>query len=137
MQKLLATLIARSKGPDFADARFDTDIPLDALEAGETAPVSTVAASEPAADPDDAPAFVRDAERVARWQSSGARKALFALMGNAPGLADDEMQRAFLTDTLGREVESRATLTEAEAARAIERLRAWASGDEGAKWVAA
>ena len=69
----------RSKGPDFADARFDTDIPLDALDSNEGTPTSTVAASEPAADPDDAPAFVRDAERVARWQSSGARKALFAL----------------------------------------------------------
>lgn len=69
----------RGKGPDFADARFDTDVPLDALDTGDGTPTSTVAASEPAADPEDAPAFVRAAEREARWQSSGARKALVAL----------------------------------------------------------
>lgn len=72
----------RSHGPDFADARFDTDLPLDALDGsadGDGAPTSTVAASEPATQADDAPAFVREAEREARWQSSFARKALFGL----------------------------------------------------------
>lgn len=69
----------RGKGPDFADARFDTDIPIDALDSGEGTPTSTVAASDLVAEPDDAPAFVRDAEREARWQSSGARKALLTL----------------------------------------------------------
>ncbi|MFT3664380.1 zinc-ribbon and DUF3426 domain-containing protein [Piscinibacter sp.] len=69
----------RGRGPDFADARFDTDLPLDALDGAEAAPERTVAAREPAAEADDAPAFVRAAEREARWQSSGTRKALFAL----------------------------------------------------------
>ena len=63
------------------------------------------------------------------------RKHLFALMGQAPGLeSDDDMQRAFLTDTLGRDVESRASLTEAEAKRAIDRLTAWQNGAPGAAW---
>lgn len=67
------------KGPDFADARFDTDVPLDALDLAEGTPTTTVVASEPAAEVDDSPAFIREAERAERWQSSGARKALFAL----------------------------------------------------------
>ncbi len=69
----------RGRSADFADARFDTDVPLDALDMGEGTPTSTVAATEPTVDPDDAPAFVRAAEREARWQSSGARKGLLAL----------------------------------------------------------
>ncbi len=70
----------RGRGPDFSDARFDTDVPMDALDIGEGTPTTTVVASEPAAEADDAaPAFVRDADREARWQSSGARKALFGL----------------------------------------------------------
>ena len=61
-----------------ASARFDTDIPLDALGSNEGTPTRTVA-SEPAADPDDAPAFVRDAERVRAGSLPARRKALFAL----------------------------------------------------------
>lgn len=71
----------RGKGPDFADARFDTDVPDDAL-----APPSDLTATRtdepPSLDADDAPAFVRQAEREARWQSSGMRRllALFAVV---------------------------------------------------------
>ena len=62
------------------------------------------------------------------------RGALFALMGEQ-GLNDADEQRAFLSDTLGREVESRASLTEAEAVAAGRRLRAWQAGEPGAVWV--
>ena len=62
------------------------------------------------------------------------RGALFALMGEQ-GLDDADEQRAFLSDTLGREVESRASLTEAEAVAAGRRLRAWQAGEPGAAWV--
>ena len=62
------------------------------------------------------------------------RGALFALMGQLVG-TDEDQQRAFLTDTLGREVESRASLTEAEGRLAGQRLRAWENGDDGAAWT--
>ena len=62
------------------------------------------------------------------------RGALFALMGKLVG-SDEDQQRAFLTDTLGREVESRASLTEAEGRLAGQRLRAWANGNPGAAWT--
>lgn len=69
----------RSRGPDFADARFDTDVPADALGPVMLDP-STVGSEESTAPSDDAPAFVREAEREARWQSSAARKALVGLL---------------------------------------------------------
>lgn len=65
----------RGKGPDFADARFDTDVPDDALMPELGSPAAARSES-PAADLDDAPAFVREAEREARWQSPGRRRAL-------------------------------------------------------------
>lgn len=68
----------RSKGPDFADARFDTDVPADALGPVMLDP-STVGSEDSSPEPDDAPAFVREAEREARWQGSAARKTLLAL----------------------------------------------------------
>lgn len=69
----------RSKGPDFADARFDTDVPADALGPVMLDP-STIGSAESSVPSDDAPAFVREAEREARWQGSGVRKALVALV---------------------------------------------------------
>jgi len=69
----------RSKNPDFTDARFDTDVPLDALDLGESTPTSTVSGSEPTTAADEAPAFVREAEREARWRSPGRRRAMIAL----------------------------------------------------------
>lgn len=69
----------RSKGPDFADARFDTDVPADALGPVMLDP-STIGSTESSVPSDDAPAFVREAEREARWQGSGVRKALVALV---------------------------------------------------------
>ena len=61
------------------------------------------------------------------------RKRLFALMGELVG-ADEATQRAFLTDTLGRDVDSRASLTEAEGVTAGQRLAAWKRGEQGAAW---
>jgi predicted Zn finger-like uncharacterized protein len=66
------------KGPDFADARFDTDVPSDALEPVMLDP-STQGQDSEAPDGAHAPEFVRSAERDARWQSSGARKGLLLL----------------------------------------------------------
>lgn len=65
--------------------------------------------------------------------SDTTRRRLFALMGQMVG-DDADRQRAFLSDTLGREVESRSTLTEAEGIRAGQRLRAWEKGDDTAVW---
>lgn len=67
------------KGPDFADARFDTDVPADAIEPVMLDP-STQGPDSSALDSADAPEFVRSAEREARWQSSGARKGLWLLV---------------------------------------------------------
>jgi predicted Zn finger-like uncharacterized protein len=69
---------ADRKGPDFADARFDTDVPADALGPVMLDP-STHGPDSSALDGTDAPEFVRNAEREARWQSSGARKGLWLL----------------------------------------------------------
>jgi predicted Zn finger-like uncharacterized protein len=66
------------KGPDFADARFDTDVPADAIEPVMLDP-STQGPDSAAHDGAEAPEFVRNAEREARWQSSGARKGLWLL----------------------------------------------------------
>lgn len=67
------------KGPDFADARFDTDVPIDAIGPVVLDP-STQNPDSTGSEGDEAPEFVRVAEREARWQSSGARKALAALV---------------------------------------------------------
>lgn len=63
------------------------------------------------------------------------RKRLFALMGELVG-TDEQTQRTFLTDTLGRDVESRSSLTEAEGITAGKRLAAWKRGEAGAEWTA-
>jgi predicted Zn finger-like uncharacterized protein len=69
---------SQKKGPDFADARFDTDVPADALGPMDLA--ADVATPEaPAARPEDAPTFVRQAEREERWRSPGMRRSLIAL----------------------------------------------------------
>lgn len=62
------------------------------------------------------------------------RGALFALMGEL-GINTDDDQRAFLTDTLGRVVESRSTLTEDEGREAGRRLRKIQAGED--EWVPA
>lgn len=62
------------------------------------------------------------------------RKALFGLMDTMQ-VGDADAQRRFLTDTLGRPVESRSTLTEAEAVAAGQRLRRWEQGDMDAAWA--
>ena len=68
----------RSKGPDFADARFDTDVPADALGPVMLDP-STIGPDDSSTPADDSPAFVREAEREARWQGSVVRKSLVVL----------------------------------------------------------
>lgn len=70
-----------------------------------------------------------------RPMSAPTRARLFALMGEVGDLADADAQRAFLGDTVGRVVDSRGSLTEAEALRAGRRVRAWRDGDERAAWV--
>lgn len=57
------------------------------------------------------------------------RGMLFALMGEI-GISQDDDQRAFLSDTLGREVASRSTLTEAEGVKAGKRARAIQRGED-------
>ncbi len=72
----------RGRGPDFADARFDTDVPLDGIGEGSTLPAQAATAIESSDEEEPpvlAPAFVRDADRAARWQSSGWRRTLIAL----------------------------------------------------------
>jgi predicted Zn finger-like uncharacterized protein len=64
------------KHPDFADARFDTDVPIDALEQSTQPTESVLRLDSDAPDNRAAPEFVREAEQKERWQSSGARKAL-------------------------------------------------------------
>lgn len=66
---------AERKGPDFADARFDTDLPAEADD-GPRLVESPLLESQETGQDSDAPAFILDAERHARWQSSGARKLL-------------------------------------------------------------
>lgn len=68
----------RGKGPDFADARFDTDVPADALGPVMLDP-TTVGSEDSTPESGDAPTFVRQADREARWQGSAARKTLMAL----------------------------------------------------------
>lgn len=70
-----------------------------------------------------------------RPMSGRMRGALFAAMGEHDALGSDADQRAFLSDTLGRPVDSRGALSEAEAQRALNRLRAWREGREGAAWA--
>lgn len=62
------------------------------------------------------------------------RKALFALFGEV-GISQEDDQRAFLSDTLGRPVESRGSLTEAEGVSAGKRLRRIQQGDPAADWA--
>ncbi len=64
------------------------------------------------------------------------RKALFALMTDV-GITDADDQRAFLSDTLGRVVESRSSLTEPEGVAAGQRLRRIQKGDHDAAWTSA
>jgi predicted Zn finger-like uncharacterized protein len=74
----LASLVpAERRHEDFADARFDTELPPDS----DRAPL--LDRLDPGPPPDDgpgdaAPEFVRQAEREARWRGSGARSGLFA-----------------------------------------------------------
>lgn len=70
--------------------------------------------------------------------TSKSRATLFAMLGDAPGIGQDEtMHKAFLADTIPGRLpdESRSTLTEAQAQVAISRLRAWQNGDEKAAWT--
>jgi len=68
---------AERRHEDFADARFDTELPPDS----DRAPLLDHLDPEPASDDtpaDAAPEFVRQAEREARWRGSRVRSVLFA-----------------------------------------------------------
>lgn len=65
------------KGPDFADARFDTDLPPDTDDGPRLIEPGSLE-SEESTPGDESPAFLVEAERQARWQSSGVRKLLAA-----------------------------------------------------------
>lgn len=69
--------------PEFADARFDSESPDEALAGPLIVPAAGLD-SDGSHDDAMAPTFVREAERNSRWQSSGARR-LLAL--GATGLA--------------------------------------------------
>jgi predicted Zn finger-like uncharacterized protein len=74
---LSSSAASARRQPDFADARFDTDLPEDA------ASVPVAATTSATGDSDDsaahaAPEFVRRAQRQARWQSPWARALLLA-----------------------------------------------------------
>jgi hypothetical protein len=76
--------------------------------------------------PDDGPPIVRPI-------TDKTRKALFALMTKV-GIKEADDQRAFLSDTLGRPIESRTTLTELDGIAAGKRLRRIEQGDPDAEW---
>ena len=83
----LSGLGGERKRPDFADARFDTDIPPEEPESVLLEP-TTVDPDAVTRDGAEAPEFIRVAERQARWQSSGVRKLLaVAVVGLSVALA--------------------------------------------------
>lgn len=63
------------RGPDFADARFDSDVLSDTAEPSTAGPSVT---ADSVAEPEEVakPMFVREAERARRWQSSRVRRLL-------------------------------------------------------------
>lgn len=71
---LTSLAVVERRGPEFADARFDSEVMPDPAEAS-TAPLSTTADSVAEEDVAE-PAFVRQAERERRWQSSRVRRLL-------------------------------------------------------------
>lgn len=90
-------------------------------------------------DDDDDGSLAHAAQRVEqttedRPMSGRTRGALFAAMSEFDALPGEAEQRQFLTDTLGHPVNSRGALSEADAQRALNRLRAWKDGRDGAAW---
>ncbi|MDQ6684622.1 MAG: zinc-ribbon domain-containing protein [Pseudomonadota bacterium] len=61
---------------DFSDARFDSDLFADQTLAADAMAEATAGDDESALDPSRQPAFLRRAERIARWQSRPARIAI-------------------------------------------------------------
>ena len=103
-----------------------------------TSPVPDVPASveppAPPAEPTVDEGDINGQASTGELISDKTRRALFALMGEV-GISADDDQRAFLTDTLGRAVESRSTLTEEEGRAAGKRLRRIQEGDADAEWA--
>lgn len=62
---------------DFADARFDTDLPADSAGDLSLAHLGELEPVQDGGDAEAAPEFVRAAEKQARWQSSRVRMFLF------------------------------------------------------------
>jgi predicted Zn finger-like uncharacterized protein len=69
---------AERRHEDFADARFDTELPSDSDRAPLLDRLDPEPAPDDRTDDEAAPEFVRQAEREARWRGSRARSALFA-----------------------------------------------------------
>lgn len=112
--------LEQSKGPAAA---------MPFSEHGTSAPTESPAVSQPPPTqphPDDGPPIVRPI-------TDKTRKALFALMTKV-GIKEADDQRAFLSDTLGRPIESRTTLTELDGIAAGKRLRRIEQGDPEAEW---
>jgi hypothetical protein len=114
-----------------AAMRFGVALDLWSKEELEQAhgPVSAAVSQPPPTQPESAAV-----PPVARPITEKTRKALFALMGDV-GIKDDDDQRAFLSDTLGRTIASRKELTELDAVAAGKRLRRIQQGDPDAKWA--
>lgn len=77
----------------------------------------------------------KPAPETGEAMKSNTRGRLFALLADAPGLADEDQQRTFMGDTIGHDVTSRADLTDAEGRQIIARLEAWQKGEPGAAWA--
>jgi predicted Zn finger-like uncharacterized protein len=65
---------------DFADARFDTELPADSASDLSLARLGAPESTPHGGDADAAPEFVRDAEKQARWRGSRARMLLFSTL---------------------------------------------------------
>ena len=115
---------------EMRDVETDAPAPAAVKSPGLAGLRAAVQQPEPVADVTDAEVLEDEPKMTER-----TRGAVFALMTEA-GLSDPKEQRAFLTDTLGRGVASRSSLTESEGLTVEKRLRAWKAGDADAAWVA-
>lgn len=116
-----------------AAMRFGVALDLWSKEELEQAHGPAVQPSAAVSQPPPTQPPAEDGPPIVRPLSDTTRKRLFALMGEVIGKDADE-QRAFLSETLGRIVESRTTLTELDANAAGKRLVRIQQGDPDAAW---
>ena len=92
---------------------------------GGPAPTVNVASFTPAApEPQDEAPVEATIEPDEPMLTDRTRKTMFALIGEIDPDADDDAQRAGIAHIIGRPVESRKTLTEAEGQQVVDHLRA-------------